>query len=109
MTAFLASCLFMAPFMAAASAHHLNLCEKNNYVLATELECIRNQIPPLTNAAFEIAVQALGCRNDFCAIRTMCAQGDLEAAMSQFLMPSHIRHIHYAATACDPHVQSYYY
>ncbi|KAK8775100.1 hypothetical protein V5799_010367, partial [Amblyomma americanum] len=77
MNAFFVSCLLVAAFVAAASAHHLELCKKNDQVLAEELECIANHIPPSTNTAFDNAVQRLGCTDRSCAMRKMCAGGDL--------------------------------
>uniref|UniRef100_A0A023FE26 Putative microplusin 1 n=1 Tax=Amblyomma cajennense TaxID=34607 RepID=A0A023FE26_AMBCJ len=77
MNAVFVSCLFVVAFVAAASAHHLELCKKNDQVLATELDCIKHIIPPATNAAFDTAVQALGCSDRSCAMRKMCEGGDL--------------------------------
>ncbi|KAK8786047.1 hypothetical protein V5799_007586 [Amblyomma americanum] len=105
MNAVFASCLlFLVVLVAAASAHHLELCKKNDEVLARELQCIEKFIPPVTNAAFDTAVQALGCTDRSCAMRKMCEGGDLEKAMSQFFTPEQIGHVHDAATACDPDV-----
>ncbi|XP_077520394.1 antimicrobial peptide microplusin-like [Amblyomma americanum] len=104
MNAFFVSCLLVAAFVAAASAHHLELCKKNDQVLAEELECIANHIPPSTNTAFDNAVQRLGCTDRSCAMRKMCAGGDLERAMSEYFTAAQIKHVHDAATVCDPDV-----
>uniref|UniRef100_A0A1E1X1X3 Antimicrobial peptide microplusin n=1 Tax=Amblyomma aureolatum TaxID=187763 RepID=A0A1E1X1X3_9ACAR len=102
MNAVFASCLFVATLVAAASAHHLELCKKTDQVLATELECIKQHIPATTNAAFDDAVQKLKCSDRSCAIRKMCEGNDLEGAMAKFFTTEQIKHIHDASTTCAP-------
>ncbi|XP_065293358.1 antimicrobial peptide microplusin-like [Dermacentor albipictus] len=104
MKAVFVSCLLVVALVASTSAHHLELCKKSDAVLVTELECIRQKIPPATNAAFDNAVQQLGCADRACAMRKMCAGNDLEAAMAQYFTKEQIKDIHDAATACDPDV-----
>uniref|UniRef100_A0A023FNP9 Antimicrobial peptide microplusin n=1 Tax=Amblyomma cajennense TaxID=34607 RepID=A0A023FNP9_AMBCJ len=102
MKAVFASCLFVAALVAAASAHHLELCKKNDQVLATELECIKQHIPESTNAAFDDAVKKVECSDRSCAIRKMCEGNDLEGAMAKYFTAEQIKHVHDAATTCDP-------
>uniref|UniRef100_A0A023FPA5 Antimicrobial peptide microplusin n=1 Tax=Amblyomma cajennense TaxID=34607 RepID=A0A023FPA5_AMBCJ len=102
MKAVFASCLFVAALVAAASAHHLELCKKNDQVLATELECIKQHIPESTNTAFDDAVKKVECSDRSCAIRKMCEGNDLEGAMAKYFTAEQIKHVHDAATTCDP-------
>ncbi|KAH7981510.1 hypothetical protein HPB49_024931 [Dermacentor silvarum] len=105
MKAVIVSCLLVVALVASTSAHHLELCKKSDPVLLTELECIRQHITPTTNAAFDNAVQQLGCSDRACAIRKMCEGNDLEGAMSKYFTTEQIKDIHDAATACDPDVE----
>uniref|UniRef100_G3MRW9 Antimicrobial peptide microplusin n=1 Tax=Amblyomma maculatum TaxID=34609 RepID=G3MRW9_AMBMU len=102
MNAVFASCMFVAAFVAATSAHHLELCKKSDEVLATELECIKQHIPASTGAAFGDAMQKLQCSNPSCAVRKMCEGNDLEGAMAKYFTTEQIKHVHDAATTCDP-------
>ncbi|XP_075537083.1 antimicrobial peptide microplusin-like [Dermacentor variabilis] len=101
MKAFLV-CAMLATVTAVSFAHHLELCEKDDEQLKSELQCIRRKLSAATKQSFNNAKQDLGCQDWSCVIRNLCAGGDLEGAMAQYFTPEQITEIHNAATACDP-------
>ncbi|XP_065292469.1 antimicrobial peptide microplusin-like [Dermacentor albipictus] len=101
MKAFLV-CAMLATVTAVSFAHHLELCEKDDEQLKSELQCIRSILSAATKQSFNHAKQDLGCPDWSCVIRNLCAGGDLEGAMAQYFTPEQITEIHNAATACDP-------
>lgn len=107
MNAVFASCLLVVALVVSASAHHLELCQKNDSDLVTELACIQGKLTSETNAAFDNAVQKLNCTDRACAIRKLCAGNDLEKAMAEYFTPEQINEIHNAATACDPDAEEH--
>uniref|UniRef100_A0A6M2E1F2 Antimicrobial peptide microplusin n=1 Tax=Amblyomma tuberculatum TaxID=48802 RepID=A0A6M2E1F2_9ACAR len=101
MKAFLV-CVLVAAFAAVSFAHHLELCDKNDGQLKSELRCIRRSISTAANRSFDNAARDLRCRNDTCVIRKLCVGNDLEKAMAKYFTRAQIGEIHEAATACDP-------
>ncbi|XP_037572698.1 antimicrobial peptide microplusin-like [Dermacentor silvarum] len=100
-------CSFVVIFVAAASAHHMELCGKSYPELVRELQCITGRISRRTHQAFAHAVWQLRCPTYACAIRRMCSYNDLERAMAYFFTRCQIRQIHNAATACDPNAHDH--
>ncbi|XP_077549976.1 antimicrobial peptide microplusin-like [Haemaphysalis longicornis] len=96
-------CLLLAGAVLLSSAHHEELCDKQGRQLRSQLRCIQGNISAAANRSFDQAVRALGCRDRSCAIKKLCAGGDLEAAMEEYFPKSEILEIHNAATDCDPH------
>ncbi|XP_065306263.1 antimicrobial peptide microplusin-like [Dermacentor albipictus] len=101
MKAVFAISLLLVVFVAAASAHHMELCGKSHPELDRELQCITRRISRRTHQAFAHAVWMLRCPTYACAIMRMCSYNDLEGAMAYFFTQFQIRQIHNAATACD--------
>ncbi|XP_050052143.1 antimicrobial peptide microplusin-like [Dermacentor andersoni] len=101
MKAFLV-CAVLATVTAVSFAHHLELCEKDDEQLKSELECIRGMLSEAAKQSFDNAMTALGCADWSCVIRKLCEGGDLEGAMAQYFTQAQITEIHNAATACDP-------
>uniref|UniRef100_A0A6M2E169 Putative microplusin 1 n=1 Tax=Amblyomma tuberculatum TaxID=48802 RepID=A0A6M2E169_9ACAR len=94
-------CVLVAGFAAVSYAHHLELCDKNDRQLKSELQCIQRSISAAANRSFDNAARTLGCQDSACVIRTLCAGNDLEKAMAKHFTRSQITEIHNAATACD--------
>ncbi|XP_077532162.1 antimicrobial peptide microplusin-like [Haemaphysalis longicornis] len=107
MNAAFASGLLVIAFMAAASAHHQELCHKSDPVLVIELACIEQRISAEANTAFQAAVAKLNCNDRACAMRKLCTAADLNKEMLKYFTIKQIGEIHNAATACDPDVQSH--
>ncbi|KAK8786480.1 hypothetical protein V5799_023742 [Amblyomma americanum] len=101
MKAFLA-CVLLAAFAALSYAHHLELCDKNDGQLKSELQCIRRSISEAANRSFDNAARSLACQDSACVIRKLCVGNDLENDMAEHFTGSQIAEIHKAATACDP-------
>ncbi|XP_037269733.2 antimicrobial peptide microplusin [Rhipicephalus microplus] len=92
----------LATFAAVSTAHHLELCKKQDEQLKTELQCIGLHISAEANQSFDKALKTLGCRDRSCVVRKLCAGNDLESAMATHFTKTQITEIHNAATTCDP-------
>uniref|UniRef100_A0A023FMK8 Putative microplusin 1 n=1 Tax=Amblyomma cajennense TaxID=34607 RepID=A0A023FMK8_AMBCJ len=95
-------CVLLVAFTAVSFGHHLELCDKTDGQLKSELQCIRRSISAAANQSFDNAATTLGCQDSACVIRKLCVGNDLEKAMAKHFAKSQITEIHNAATACDP-------
>ncbi|KAH7980252.1 hypothetical protein HPB49_014181 [Dermacentor silvarum] len=105
MKAFLV-CALLATVASVSFAHHLDLCEKNDEQLKTELDCIRGKLSEEAKKSFDEAQKALGCTDWSCVIKMLCKDGDLMENLKKYFTDDQITEIHNAATACDPDAET---
>ncbi|XP_077505000.1 antimicrobial peptide microplusin-like isoform X1 [Amblyomma americanum] len=99
MKAFLV-CVLLATFVALSFAHHLELCDKNDVQLKSELQCIRRSISAAAIQSFDNAARDLRCRDNSCVIRRLCVGNDLEKAMAKYFTRAQITEFRNASAAC---------
>ncbi|XP_064478128.1 antimicrobial peptide microplusin-like [Ornithodoros turicata] len=91
----------LAAVVLVASAHHLELCEKDDQELKDQLKCVRDHATAEFNSKFDRVNRQLRCDSDFCTIRKLCAEHDFETALKRFFTESENQELHELASDCD--------